>query len=689
MCNNQSINIFYENLGRYTMGLQVLSLGLILYFNSYLTLSVQDKVILNELIGMSLAELLQVEVDVASKSSETIFDAPSSVTVYTRQELLNMGITSVEEALNYIPGFIGTREIVFGSGYMVSARGMTTPQASYNVLFMIDGQRLNDDVSGGALAHNFYIPIANVKQIEVIRGPGSALYGTSAFSGVVNIVTVTDVNDVFISAGSMASREAYTNFSKSFENGYFAGFARYFEDNGQSIYPSLVGQDVLTSDPLAGNDIYLSTKYDRFSVQFRHSQRDRDEFAITTEVLDGINQKFTEYQSLKLGYQLFETNNFQLDIDLNYIQMRTKGMSLIKSLANLPDKSILNNLIEGRNSKESEFSLNIEAHYRFNDQHKLIAGLQYRHPRINFAYNSYNYNPLATDYLPYTGVLYEMQPLFVPGFNRDIFGAYVQNKYEFNEQLSMTLGLRYDRFSDFGGTVTPRANLTYTPSEKTKFKWMYGEAFRAPATRQGYILLNNLANPDLKSETIKTMELAWLQKFDRAQTTLTYFYSRAKNKIDTILIPLDGLNFIRQFQNISGDLTSAGWEFELSSQLTDSLSLRTAYTYLNNMQESPQHFPQQTFSMVLNYQINKWNFNFNGYYHDETEQQLLRQGVNVLDDYWLFNAAVRYALTQDLTIVGRIHNLLDEEFYNSTKFPIRDGVLNRGRTYSLGIEWRL
>lgn len=669
------------------MSLQTLIVGFILYFNSYFTLAVQDKIILNELIEMSLAELLQVEVEVASKSSETIFDAPSSVTVYTRQELLNMGVTSVEEALNYIPGFIGTREIVFGSGYMVSARGMTTPQASYNVLFMIDGQRLNNDVSGGALTHNFYIPIANVKQIEVIRGPGSALYGTSAFSGVVNIVTATDVNDMFISAGSMASREAYTNFSKSFEKGYFAGFARYFEDNGQSIYPNLIEKNTVTSDPLAGNDIYLSTKYDKFSLQFRHSQRDRDEFAIATEVLANINKNFTEHQSLKLGYQLVEADNFQLDIDLNYIQMRTKAFILSSPLANLADKSI--NLIEGRNSKESELSLNIEAHYRFNDQHKLIAGLQYRHPRINFNYNSYNYNPLATDYLPYTGVLYDMQPLFIPGFNRDIFGAYVQDKYEFNEQWSMTLGLRYDRFSDFGGTVTPRATLTYAPSEKTKFKWMYGEAFRAPATRQGYILLNNLANPDLKSETIKTMELAWLQKFDRAQTTLTYFYSRAKNKIDTALTSVDGLNFTRQFQNISGDLTSAGWEFELSSQLTNNLSLRTAYTYMGKMQESPQHFPKQTFSTVLNYQVNKWNFNVNGYYHDETEQQFLSQGVNVLDDYWLFNTAARYALTQDLTVVGRVHNLLDEAFYNSTKYVVvGGGVLNRGRTYSLGIEWQ-
>ncbi|WP_353569983.1 TonB-dependent receptor [Candidatus Albibeggiatoa sp. nov. BB20] len=685
------------------MNLQSLLVGLVLYLNTHSVMAVQDKVVINELLGLSLTELLQIEIDIASKSKETIFDAPSSVTVFTRQELLNMGLTSVEELLNYIPGFIGTRELVFGSGYMVAARGMTTPQASYNILFMVDGQRLNNDISGGALTHNFYIPLANVKQVEVIRGPGSALYGTSAYSGVVNIVTNKDVNDAFVSAGNLASREAYVNFSKQFDNGYFTGFARHFEDNGQNDYKNIIDPSKLTSDPMQGNDIYLSAQYDKFNVQFRHSQRDRDEFAFLSESLEGVNKDFTEHQSIKVGYQLFETDDFSLNLDLSYIQMRTKSVALDASFANLPEtlsQSNLGNLTGGRNSKESELAFNIEGRYIFSDTHELVAGLQYRQPTSNFAYNSYNYDPITlnqalsqsppTGSVPYTGVLYDTVILIEPDFNRDIFGAYIQDKYQLNQQWAMTIGLRYDRYSDFGGTVTPRAALTYAPTEKTKFKWMYGEAFRAPAIRQGYIKLNQLANPDLKSETIKTLELAWLQQFKRAQTTLTYFYNQAKNKIDTILIAQSGLGFRRQFQNLPNELSSSGWEFELSSQLSDHLSLRMAYTYMAKMEENPQRFPKQTFSAALNYQYNKWNFNLNGYYHDETEQQVLRQVEdNVLDDYWLLNTAVRYAMTDDLTLVGRVHNLLDEAYYSSTKYAVvADGVLNRGQTYSLGIEWK-
>jgi outer membrane receptor protein involved in Fe transport len=660
----------------------------------------QNNNIIDSLINLSLTELLQVEVEVASKSLETVFDAPSSVTVYTRQELLNMGLTSVEQLLNFVPGFSATRELVFNAGYAVAARGITTPQASYNVLFMIDGQRLNNDVSGGALTRNFHIPLSNVKQVEVIRGPGSALYGTSAFSGVVNIVTHTGINDIFVSAGNLASREAYVNFSKQFDSGHFSGFTRYFEDNGDKIYQNILEPEAMTSDPINGNDIYLSSKYNGLSFIFRHSQRNRNEFAFLTESLEGIEKYFTEHQSIKLGYQLYKTEDFSLDIDFQYMQTRSKNIFITALVDNFPDNidnSVFNHLLEGRNSKESEWLVNLEARYAFTDKHNLVAGLQFRKPRTEYAYNLYNYDvtgytqafaiPPQTNNFNYTGIPYN-DTEFEPAMSRQILGAYVQDKYEFNDKWAMTLGLRYDRYSELGSTTNPRAALVYAPTEKTKFKWLYGQAFRAPSLRQSFTYIPELGNPDLKSETIKTMELAWLQQFDKAQTTLTYFYSRAKNRIDTTLITTESGELARQFNNLPGVQNTAGWEFELSSKLTQNWSLRNAYTYMAKIDEQPQRFPEQTFSMSLNYHYNKWNVNLSGFYHDTTQHPIAENKIKLLDDYWVWHSAMRYTLTPQLTIVGRIHNLLDETYYNSTKFAvITDGVLNRGRTYSLGIEW--
>ncbi|MDQ7090431.1 MAG: TonB-dependent receptor plug domain-containing protein [Methylococcales bacterium] len=144
---------------------------------------------MTDLIDMDLSDLEEVMVSVATKTNKNIKTVPSSVTVFTAVEIRSMGIKSVQELLNFVPGFQSTRESRVNQGSMVSARGASTPQTSYNILFMLDGHRLNDVSSGGAMIANRYLTTANIKQIEVIRGPGSALYGTNAFSGVVNIIT--------------------------------------------------------------------------------------------------------------------------------------------------------------------------------------------------------------------------------------------------------------------------------------------------------------------------------------------------------------------------------------------------------------------------------------------------------------------------------------------------------------------
>ena len=118
-----------------------------LFFSMASTLSVvaaqeNAQLDINKLFTLSLEELMEVDISVASKREETVFAAPSSVTVFTRQEIQAMGVTSLEELLNFAPGFVSFRESVFGDGYMVAARGRTTPQASYNILFMLNGQAL-------------------------------------------------------------------------------------------------------------------------------------------------------------------------------------------------------------------------------------------------------------------------------------------------------------------------------------------------------------------------------------------------------------------------------------------------------------------------------------------------------------------------------------------------------------------
>jgi len=257
-------------------------------------LRLSEATVVKSLIDMELEELMNVDVISASKIAQKVLEAPSSVTVFSRQELMSMGITSIEELLNFVPSFQATRESIYNQGYRVISRGQSTPQTSYNILFMINGERLNTDFTGGALAINHFITLANVKQVEVIRGPGSALYGTNAFTGVVNIITVTEGKEVFANRGNLGSKEFYTNLSHQGDSWKTSLFARYYEDKGQAYGKRYLTNDPNTTtvyDPRVGRDAYLSaTWHDQLSIDLRHTERQLDGFLGGRGVsVDGIN----------------------------------------------------------------------------------------------------------------------------------------------------------------------------------------------------------------------------------------------------------------------------------------------------------------------------------------------------------------------------------------------------------------
>ncbi len=598
---------------------------------------------LDDMLEMDINELGNITI--ATKNPKGVRTVPSSVTVFTAKQIRSMGIKSVQELLNFVPGFQSIREHRFNQGSTVSARGSSTSQSSYNILFMIDGQRLNDESTGGAMVANRYLSTANIEQIEIIRGPGSALYGTSAFSGVVNIKTkdkpLDDKNyQLFLAGGNLNSHEFHGQVSKQEEDWGVSLFGRYYDDNGQSYnVPGLSGRDAIDKD----QEVYAKLRWQGLRVNLRYSEEALKGFlGYATGETDKIDQ-----ESAHIAYDFHDKtqDDWTLTLRGGY-QHTSQGWYDIN---NQP-----NNI-----TADDVFNLGFDSSYQINKNHLLSVGMEWRYARV-------------TD----TGRLAE---------KRDVLGVYFQEQYQINDQLELTVGLRYDRYSDVGETINPRFALVYNPDEQlgTTFKLMYGQAFRAPSIGQ---LTGLIGNPELKSEQIKTLEFAWLQDFSgNYQTSLTYFHSWNDNKVDTLFAP--GFNSInRRYGNLEGTLKTSGLEFEMQAQMTDELSLRSAYTYLLTSEQNPRRMAKHMLSLIAMYQYQDLNINLNGYYHSKMEQETV-DGMVKLDDYWLLNANVRYQLTDWLTLVGQGHNLLDEYYTSSTKLDDRpEGIPNRGRTYSLGIE---
>jgi outer membrane receptor for ferrienterochelin and colicins len=653
---------------------------------------------LSELLELPFEELFNVEVNTAAKSSEQMRDASAAISVYNRQEILSMGVQTVEELLNYIPGFIATREIVQGQGWMVAARGRTTPQTSYHILFLLNGQRLNDDRSGGALLRNRMISIHNIERIEVVRGPGSALYGTSAFSGVVNIITrqcTENLGEFAAQASSFEGYDTHLNFFRTGKNWHVTLSGRYFGDRGDS-YNELFHADVAEiRDPQQGHDIMLNAVYGKMTMTFHHSKRNFDEFYIGSESATHADTQYALFNHSFLGleYTVWDKNTHGLKIQGNYSWRENQWVYEALSAKELHTSSrgkFDAALMSGAIGEEREWQLAMDGYYELNDQHTLFAGVEWRQPdntkdRFLGNYSSANINALVRGILPtdaeYIGSVTEGAALAAETY-RTIYSIYLQDKYTFSNKFSATLGVRYDDYSDFGSSVNPRLAFVYAPSSKKRLKLLYGEAFRAPSILQ---LSGFVGNPNLQPEKVKTLEVLWMQEYSRAFAGLTWYRSWYSNMIDTVLQSQGG----RRFENIADTMNTSGIELEAQIRPFNNMTLRVGYSYAYETEKNPKRFPAHTLSFIANYKLNAWNFNVNTYYHDEIAQDLVN-GSEMLDSYSVINFNLRYALNNATALTFLVKNLLDNNYASSVKAPdFSNGLENRGRGFWLGIEYNL
>jgi hypothetical protein len=158
-----------------------------------------------------------------------------------------------------------------------------------------------------------------------------------------------------------------------------------------------------------------------------------------------------------------------------------------------------------------------------------------------------------------------------------VFSFYAQDEIHLRQDLILNLGLRYDHYSLFGGTTNPRAALIYNPWEKTTFKFLYGQSFRAPNLFElFYNAPGNEANPFLRPETVKTMELVWEQYFhNHFRITASGFYYPIRRLINQQVDPANG-NVL--FAN-AGSLDLRGLDFALSRSLPGGLEGTVSYSW--------------------------------------------------------------------------------------------------------------
>jgi iron complex outermembrane receptor protein len=634
---------------------------------------------------LSLEELMQVQVPTvygASKHEQTLTEAPSDVTIVTADEIKKSGYRSLKDILNSVTDFYTTSDQAYD---YIGTRGFNRPgDYGGRILIAIDGHRMNDDIFGSAaIGTEFLLDVNLIERVEVIRGPGSSLYGDNAVLAVINIITRRgqDFNGGEVT-GSYGSYDEYSgrfSYGNRYTNGIeFALSGSYLGSAGNDniYYPEFSSinnghqaQNGASQVPNA----FASMSYEDLSLEGGFVQRQKTVPGAYGSVFnDPRNTVLDERAFADLKFQHHFDNDWELIARIYYDHYRYDGDYPLSQYAYgdplYPGNITIN---EDRDDQESLGS-EVQISKTLFEQNRVTAGAEYRH---DFILDQRNFDIGGPTYLN-------------ADYTADTVGIYVQDECSILRNLKLNAGARYDWFSSFGYTINPRVALIYNPCTNSTFKAIYGQAFRAPdAFELYYEAPGNALNQNLKPETIHSYEVDYDQVLNsRFQLVSSVFYYDID---DLISYGLDSSGN-STFGNIAS-ATSCGGEMELDGQWAGGWATRLSYTYADArdgstgqwLSDSPKNLGKFNLTAPLWHEMVFANFEIIAMSDRTTVQG------NQLGGYWLANFTLySHEIVKGLDISASVYNLFDKKYSDPVGSDFgEDSVQQDGRSFGVKLTY--
>lgn len=535
-------------------------------------------------------------VSIATGSQQSLRRAPAVATVFTAEDIAAMGATDLDEVLETVPGMHVSRS---ANNYapMYVVRGVYS-QFTPQVLVMQNGIPITTLFVGnkGNLWGGY--PLEHIARIEVIRGPGSALYGADAFSGVINIITKsaadTPGTDVGVRAGSFATRSAWlqhggkvgaVDVAAYVRVGSSEGFKATVEADAQTRFDRIFGTRASLApgtvrtgyDAVDGN---LELGYEKWRAHMGYKFRDNIGVgAGIASALDPVGRHKSERITGDLSWtDPHVSKDWGLGVAVSYLhyaQMVPVPYQLFPPGANIGGGVSSKGFSGGPETWERQIRLSTFATYTGFAQHVIRFGVG--HDDLDLyktaEVRNFNYSP-AGALLPVPGgglVDFSNTNPFMFPHRRVVDYVYVQDEWNFAKDWALTAGLRRDHYSDFGGTTNPRLALVWDAALDVTAKLLVGQAFRAPAFNEIYGITNPVAlgNAALRPELVSTVEaaLSWQMRRD-LQVNLSLFHYDMKDIIRTVR----GTYFNTGSQYGDGGELEGVWDASRNLRLTGSYS---------------------------------------------------------------------------------------------------------------------
>lgn len=479
----------------------------------------------DDLSELSLEQLMQVKVEkvvTASRFSQRITEAPASMSVITADEIRKYGYRSLADVLRSVPGLY----VSYDRNYSyLGVRGFNRPgDFNSRVLLQIDGHRMNDNIyDTAAIGTEFPLDIDLIDHIEFMRGPGSSLYGSNAFFGVINIITrpADDVDREFsVSAAQYETWSGRASYGAVFDSGLDVLLSGTLHDSAgrHSLYfpefaaaPS--GGYTYQSDYDSGKSVFARVSLSDFTLTglFGSRKKGIPTGAFGTVFNDSRTRTIDERAYVDLGYRRAYSDALEVSTRLYYDHYGFDGVYVTDNGAP-PGTTNLDTALGSWWGAEMVVTLTPVP------GNNLSLGAEFRH---TLAQNQKNV---------------DVDPVSINLDDRRTsanWGLFIQDEYHILKPLRVSLGVRYDNYNSFDA-VNPRAALVYTPVEATALKLLYSEAFRAPNAYERYYQdgVSSVANSALKPEKIRTVDAIWEQYFlDNYRSSAGGFYYRVTDLI--------------------------------------------------------------------------------------------------------------------------------------------------------------
>lgn len=575
---------------------------------------------------------LDAVVVTATRTENDVKNVPASTQIITSSDIKKSGATNVRDAITDFANITMTKK-VRGGGHEIIVRGMSTDKS----LIMVNGHRVANEADGSGLGNANAldrINVDNIEKIEIVKGPSSALYGSEAMGGVINIITKGS-KEAEVRTGLVNSSEDFTNWWH-LDSGEIGKFSATLDMRFNKIRRDGDDTDFLTDsfgtaqtynfnanyhfndhnylnfyvDHYTQNlkrDLYTH-KRDNIKVNFPEKMRPMGQASMTGEgsMEDALANYHYKQQTYGLSWNGKTARNdwqiqtylskFDWESDIRYSGMQFKGhvpAGLSPMTGRMWD-SIFKEFMAG-DSGEYKNDVNVNSNKIFviegrnstkiNDNHRITYGAEYIKNTVkgtNFGDdNQFGVTHIGS--VSKNGVTKEISEKEI-----DTYAAYLQDEINYGKWFIVP-AIRYDHHENFGSHTSPKLGLTYKANDTFRVKANYGKGFKAPTIQNlycklvthmgqaGIITVNPNAN--LRPETSNSWDVGVEKEWGKLSTSLTYFDTKLENMITTT--PIGDKEYrcinvgnvrIKGIEHTLGYELSPMWKFKVNSTWLDAVN---------------------------------------------------------------------------------------------------------------------